>query len=434
MNERKNQRKIKVAILAEEPLGWGSGKHYFPVILNNYRWKNDQIEYEIITSFIYDKDIIENKLTTSSYDVLLVPGGGVGDGECMTKGFYHLPRVKKWKKNIKNFIKQGGGYVGICGGAALLTDLKTDGKQKTFVERQYDKSSVNVSKVKSYYNHLAIPLFYPNQQKNPDHVGATAYVFSFQPGETDDGRRVFSAGIPIEFSIDTTHEFFKDYPHDTLKMRWWGGPGLINPDQNDSTNVSAIASFPSSRITNEKKIMIHAWRYTGGFSGLLQGFKKSLDFVTKEKLDIKKIFTYTFYFAGDWEKTDTVIDLDLSGKKAMTLETYPNEYKGRIFLCSTHPEYMIWNDGYIEEIDDKEFNCIANGFHRWKSIKHFSHDGLKELTATWWIIRRAVAWAAKVPSNDYPPIFEKNKMDDAVKNLAQNLFWDGTLKKQINDI
>ena len=27
-------KKIKVAILAEEPVGWGSGKHYFPIILD----------------------------------------------------------------------------------------------------------------------------------------------------------------------------------------------------------------------------------------------------------------------------------------------------------------------------------------------------------------------------------------------------------------
>ena len=44
---KKNSEKIiiRIAILAEEPLRWGSGKHYFPVILNNYSWKiNNKIK------------------------------------------------------------------------------------------------------------------------------------------------------------------------------------------------------------------------------------------------------------------------------------------------------------------------------------------------------------------------------------------------------
>jgi hypothetical protein len=29
---------IRVAIMADELLGWGSGKHYFQVILQDYSW------------------------------------------------------------------------------------------------------------------------------------------------------------------------------------------------------------------------------------------------------------------------------------------------------------------------------------------------------------------------------------------------------------
>lgn len=38
---------INVAILAEEPLGWGSGKHYFPIILNDYSWSKKQKTYQL---------------------------------------------------------------------------------------------------------------------------------------------------------------------------------------------------------------------------------------------------------------------------------------------------------------------------------------------------------------------------------------------------
>ena len=97
---------IRIAILGEEPLGWGSGKHYFPIILNNYSWKINNKIFRFNTEYIYDKDILKGKLNIKNYDVLLVPGGGVGDGESIVKGFSKLKKVKKWKEQIINFIKE----------------------------------------------------------------------------------------------------------------------------------------------------------------------------------------------------------------------------------------------------------------------------------------------------------------------------------------
>lgn len=44
---------IKVAILAEEPMGWDSGKHYFPITANGYSWTVGDISYKFFTSHIY---------------------------------------------------------------------------------------------------------------------------------------------------------------------------------------------------------------------------------------------------------------------------------------------------------------------------------------------------------------------------------------------
>ena len=175
--------KIQVAVLAEEPMGWGSGKHFFPVILNGYSWQKEGKTYTFSTKYIYDKDILKGRLKTSNFDVLLIPGGGVGDGQSIMKGFTFLPKVRKWKKNISTFIKNGGGCVGICGGTALITGLKTGLHKKphTFLEKQYDKSSLNISCVNSYYKTFAFPLFYPFQYKHPEKIGATAYVFPLHP-------------------------------------------------------------------------------------------------------------------------------------------------------------------------------------------------------------------------------------------------------------
>lgn len=432
MGTKHSTKIIKVAILAEQPLGWGSGKHYFPFILNDYSWMVKQRQYKIVCSYVYDKDIIQGKLLTSNFDVLLVPGGGVGDGECITKGFKRFPKVKQWKKNIKTFIQNGKGYVGFCGGAALLTNLNTANNKKTLVERLYDNSSINVSSIISYYRNLALPIFYPKQNKYPEHIGAMAYVFSFKPGETNDNRKIFTAGFPLDFKINKSYEFFKGYDHETLRMRWWGGPGL-QIQSNPNRNVDILARYPSNDFTKNKRTRIHAWVYTGGIYGLIRGFKKALFFIKKENLDLKKIFTYAFYFSGDWKKTDKFIRLDMSDQIAMTFEKYPNEHRGRIFLCAAHPEYMIWDGGFIEDEDDTSFNCIGSGFHQWKSIQNFSETGLRELTSSWWVIRRAVAWAAKVPDEDFPPIKNHNK-EDNIKKLVKEVFWDGTEKSKMENI
>ena len=35
IEKNQEERLIRVAILAEEPLGWGSGKHFFPIIFSD---------------------------------------------------------------------------------------------------------------------------------------------------------------------------------------------------------------------------------------------------------------------------------------------------------------------------------------------------------------------------------------------------------------
>jgi phosphoribosylformylglycinamidine (FGAM) synthase-like amidotransferase family enzyme len=109
------EKVLRIAILAEEPLGWGSGKHYFPVILDDYSWKAGGRTYRFACQYIYDRDILADRLVVKDYDVLLVPGGGCGDGQAVAKGFTFLGRVRRWKKKIRAFVEAGGGYVGVCG-------------------------------------------------------------------------------------------------------------------------------------------------------------------------------------------------------------------------------------------------------------------------------------------------------------------------------
>jgi hypothetical protein len=429
----KATRVIRVAILAEEPITWGSGKDFFPVILDDYQWIAKDKIYKFSTEFVYDKDIIKGRVSTSSFDVILVPGGGVGDGEAIVKGFNLWPRVRKWKKKLSGFIKDGGGYVGICGGAALITNLQTENSHPiTFTERQYHKSALDVSCVTSYYKCLAIPLFYLFQRNHPEKIGATGYVFSFAPGETQSGIQAYFGGVPIDFQLSRDHPICSGFTKNIERIRWWGGPALIVP--NDvKRDINILARYPKIDPSKSDLTKIYAWRYVGGIHGLLVGLIKALRLIKKRRYSLRNLFTFAYYLAGDWECSDKTIDLDFSNKVCMTAEVYPNESKGRIVLCAAHPEYMIWRGGKIEEVEKAGFHCLATGLHRWKNIRPLSNDGFDELTHTWWMVRRFVAWAAKVPDTHLPPILKGEKTEN-VKRILSEINYDRDIINQMKNI
>lgn len=430
---KKTHRIIRVAILAEEPLGWGSGKHYFPMILD-YSWEKEDTIYHFSTSYIYDKDILQGQLTKKHFDVLLTPGGGVGDGEAVAKGFSYIPRVKKWKRMIANFIKEGGGYVGICGGTAMFTALQTKNKKPvTFLEKLYDKSAIGVSRVKSYYKDLAFPLFYPFQYTHPEIIGATAYIFSFAPGKTKDDTMIHTGGVPIDFNVNTDHPIFSDLNTDKVRIRWWGGPGLIPPTHH-SDDINVLAWYPDDALTEKTNTSIMAWRYKGRFLGLFKGLWKAFFLIKQTGESLRDLLLYTYYLVGPWEQTDHRIDMDLAKKASITTEIYPNENKARILLCTSHPEYMIWWDGHITEEKGGNYHTMGEGFHRWHDIKPVSKSLVDEFTATWWLVRRFVAWTAKVPDKHLPPIEKGIMKEDAQKILSENIFWDGSLVNQMKNI
>lgn len=425
---------IRVAILAEEPLGWPSGKHYFPIILDKYSWTINGKRYKFATEYIYDKDIINGKLNTSNYDILLVPGGGVGDAEAIVKSFNFLRKVRKWKKQIKKYIQDGGGYFGICGGVTLFTNFerKKDKKKLSFFEKHYNDDSIGISCIKHYYKEITFRYLLPFQ-KNPDEIGAISYVFSFAPGETADNKFIHTSGVPVDFEISKNNPIFSDYKKNYVRIRWWGGPALIIPENSDR-KINVLAKYPKKEFSLDEKNSIYAWKFNGGFLGLVKSFFKSLKMIKVNKESLRKVIMYTYYFAKPWEKSGKKIDLDFSEKPSIVTEIYPNENKGRLVLCTSHPEYMIWWDGHIDEVAQNNNNCVATGFHKWNDIKPLSKTVISELTHTWWIVRKLSAWAAKVPEEDLPPISKESSNKMINKIIKDNVYWDGTLKNQINNI
>ena len=56
------------------------------------------------------------------------------------------------------------------------------------------------------------------------------------------------------------------------------------------------------------------------------------------------------------------------------------------------------------------------------------------LTHTWWVVRRFVAWASKVPDSDMPPIHKQKVDPDALKIIENSMIWNGTKQNQMDCI
>ena len=374
-------KKIKVGILADEPLFWGSRKYYHKIILDGYTWKKNNNTYIISASYIYDRDVIKGKLNLENFNLLLIPGGGVGNNQALTKGLTCFSSVRKFKRNIADFVKSGGGLLGICGGAAFITDMifGDNRKPKTLVEKLYHKSSLNISCVSSYFRALAFPLLYVFQYRYPENIGNSAYAFSFAPGRTTDGKYIMTTGCPLDVQINKDNPIFSDINNDFRRIRWWAGQSLWVSD-NPDRDVKILARFPKDDVSKNDSIKIHAWRYTGGIHGFLKAIYKSFKMTKKYELGLSFVPLFTYYLASDWEPTGRVIELRMDDNPCMTSEIYPNENAARIVLSTVHSEYMVWWGGHIENNSDNEMNCIGNGFYRWRDIDKLSSKLQKELT------------------------------------------------------
>ncbi|MCD6573434.1 MAG: hypothetical protein J7K95_05015 [Thermoplasmata archaeon] len=76
----------------------------------DYSWIKDGVKYEIVPEIITKKEIKNGEL--KNYDVLIIPG---------ESRIYFDAIDKKWKDEIKKFVSDGNGYIGICGGANIAS-------------------------------------------------------------------------------------------------------------------------------------------------------------------------------------------------------------------------------------------------------------------------------------------------------------------------
>ncbi|MEM2935097.1 MAG: hypothetical protein QXF32_01885 [Candidatus Thermoplasmatota archaeon] len=75
-----------------------------------YEWEENGIRYETTAERIDFKDVMNGNL--KNYDILIIGASG--------RQYFH-GLIKTWREKVKEFIADGGGYIGICGGANIAS-------------------------------------------------------------------------------------------------------------------------------------------------------------------------------------------------------------------------------------------------------------------------------------------------------------------------
>jgi len=312
----------------------------------HYEWKINSTIYRFNVTVLNEEDIrgkTKTKLTNENFDVLLISGAA----RTYLQNGFNL----KWRKGIQDFIANGGGYIGICGGAIaasmgyekprnayyryvnqgvlrlanIYVDDDLDGEWQYALKHEFNVSFLNVESI-PYPSAIDLNT---TVEKNPDNV-------------------VFSV-------------YDKGYRH----IKYGGGPGMYNASFEDPKLGQVI---PLLTYNEEPMITkpIHYWILTP------HGFKI-------------------------WKNVTT----SLKGTYAGIATTYNNS--GRIVLFGPHPEDTFTTlNGTIKEY-------LGHGFplHRGPKKYAFSYYGELNFAYNWWIIRRAVAWCARLPNDQLPPVDNK---------------------------
>jgi hypothetical protein len=411
-----NLVEIRVAMYSQFPSTYDI---IYNMILDGYKWIVGNKSYIFTIDKIKDKDIIRGKLTISNYDSFIIPWDQAE--QMYIRYSLHSIRNKIWKENIANFIKDGGGYFSYCSGTAFVCGMAE--KPETLGDILLERTNLGISHVK-IFRERSLPFLwgYPFLFKlstNPEVIGWKAYEFySGKQTTSQSAIYQFSApGIPVDFKINRNNPIFDDLHEDTRRIYCSPGGTYVIPDEYKD-DVTVLALFPDLEISDNKSTQIHYWKYTGGFKGVIKSFT--------EARKNKGVFTWTIFpyqsFAGDWEMTNEIVQTNHSNKSFMTMESYPNENKGRIVLTYGHPELLVWWGGHMVDVNDKDNNFLKDGLYKWVDVTPFNETVEDEITYNWWIVRRQAAWASKVPDNDLPPVYGPSQVSDIYPYEQQSTF------------
>ena len=322
----------------------------------NYEWSIGNTSYTFKVTLIDNNDILcytSDSLTVDNFDLFIICGNA--------RSYLYDGIHKKWNNNIQKFVADGGGFLGICGGANAAS-FGYENPDNLFKKRVNN----GVLKIANVYI-------------NDDFFGEWQYIIKMGVKEVPfeiDSNHTFSC-ISLNTSVyKNNNPIFSDYDKDHLLISYAGGPGMYNANKSDPKQGKITPLI----IYNEEPMLtkpIHYWTY--GING--------------------------------WEKIKT-IKTDLYGTYAGITTVYNSS--GRVILYGSHPEHSLFStDGMIIEY-------LGHGCHPFNFFKQYVYRyvGEPDLYKNRWMIVRSAAWAAKIPDHDLPDV-EKTFVD-----LYQPSFYD----------
>ena len=322
---------------------WGRNNRYIREILN-YSWAANNITYNFQVTTI-DTDVISGianiTFSNENFDVFII---GASADSYLIDGL-----DPTWKHNVQQFVENGGGYLGICGGANAAS-LGFENPQNWFHNR---------------VNRGVLGL--ANIYINDNFLNEWQYLlkFGFGNSDFDYGPNITPSYISINTSVERNSDniIFKEYYDNYRYITYGGGPGMYQGDKN---NPKLGAIIPLLTYNEEPMITkpIHYWIPT------LNGWK------------ILKNVTTNLY-----------------GTYAGIATTYNNN--GRVVLYGPHPEDRVVVNGTIHEYLGNGMLNFVFPFETY--VFNYFGTSLKQ-SYNWWIIRRSVAWAAKIPDEQLPLI------------------------------
>jgi len=430
---------IKVAVNdANSIVPFGSQNLYYDGI-NGYSWIVNATSYVLDADMTHTDDIINGNL--SKYTVFAHMA--MHDEELLCSlhnlkypGYDYTGNEIKQK--LREYIGDGGGFIGHCGGAAF--PLGFNKKPETVGEKIYELNSFIDSSYATLNYKAGLPfisehfyidgngnarlcVFPGTEDPDPTRIGADAYMY-YSGLDTDNETHHFG-GAPLDHQIsDHDHPIFKDFLGDSFPILWAGGPAFDIPY--DNNDVSCLAYYPSEGISCNDSTSITAWTFP--YFWIKLGITWGVNFAEELKNKLLEgtpinlsSFLIATYQMPDWNPTTEPISLDLHDSPAIISFNYPDETGGRIILCGAHPEIEIWDreDKYIRDLENMGNNTLWNGLHQWVTSTdtppYYRPLVLSDKTGNpnIWFLQRETAYASGiVPDAHLPPAYGKSQVVD----------------------
>ncbi|HDM25699.1 MAG TPA: hypothetical protein ENG24_03790 [Thermoplasmatales archaeon] len=184
-----DSRIIRIAVYdAKEPL-----VQITKNLLHNFSFTYENITYVFKIDLVEFQDVVMGKL--NSYDVLEVPGGVIYYPQTVKDNLFYLGT---WKRNIRKFVADGGGYVGTCGGSTMAS-------QDPII-----------------FWPLVHSIGFVDLKVNVDALNEGQYISQYLFTK-------IGFGIPIKISIkNSTNPIFFGHYGENRSIRWWASPSLYD--------------------------------------------------------------------------------------------------------------------------------------------------------------------------------------------------------------